>query len=193
MSENWRPVVGFEGRYEVSDLGRVRRLARGRGSVPGRILRERDNKQGDGAYAYVDLWAENRPTRKLVHHVVLEAFVGPRPVGMVGCHGPGGHRDNRAANLRWDTQAANIRDIVEAGNHRSRRVTHCPADHELVLPNLVASLAKIGRRACLACLACSRARAALQRHPDWDFQATADDKHAAIIAATKATPTTVTT
>lgn len=45
-----------------------------------------------------------------VHHLVLEAFHGPRPYGLEGCHGPGGSQDNRAEVLRWDTHQENLKD-----------------------------------------------------------------------------------
>jgi hypothetical protein len=54
--------------------------------------------------------------RRFVHQLVLEAFVGPCPEGMVACHDP--DRDpanNRLSNLRWDTQKANIADAVRHG------------------------------------------------------------------------------
>ncbi len=42
----WRPVVGYEGLYEVSDQGQVRRVAPGMGTRPGRVLRARKDKGG---------------------------------------------------------------------------------------------------------------------------------------------------
>lgn len=50
-----------------------------------------------------------------IHHLILAAFVGPRPPGMEACHGPGGKRDNRPENLRWDTPAENVRDKFRHG------------------------------------------------------------------------------
>jgi hypothetical protein len=49
---------------------------------------------------------------RLVHHLVLEAFVGPRPDGQVGCHFDDDPRNNRVENLRWDTSSANALDRV---------------------------------------------------------------------------------
>jgi hypothetical protein len=43
-----------------------------------------------------------------LHVVVLEAFCGPRPDGMVACHGPNGTRDNSIFNLSWGTQQKNL-------------------------------------------------------------------------------------
>lgn len=47
-----------------------------------------------------------------VHHLVLAAFVGPRPVGMEACHQNDEPTDNRLVNLRWDTRKANAEDAV---------------------------------------------------------------------------------
>lgn len=50
-----------------------------------------------------------------VHQLVLEAFVGPRPVGMEACHNDGNPANNRLDNLRWDTHAANTEDSRRQG------------------------------------------------------------------------------
>lgn len=47
-----------------------------------------------------------------VHRLVLEAFVGPCPDGMEGCHNDGDKSNNRPSNLRWDTQSANSFDNI---------------------------------------------------------------------------------
>ncbi len=53
----------------------------------------------------------------LVHHLVLEAFVGQRPEGMEGCHNNGNRADNRLENLRWDTHVGNMKDKILHGTH----------------------------------------------------------------------------
>ena len=49
------------------------------------------------------------------HHVVLTAFVGPRPVGTEVCHRDGNPANNRLGNLRWDTRKANHADAIRHG------------------------------------------------------------------------------
>jgi hypothetical protein len=51
----------------------------------------------------------------MAHHLVLEAFVGPRPDGMQCCHGDGNRQNNSPGNLRWDTPLANSRDKQKHG------------------------------------------------------------------------------
>lgn len=103
MEEAWKPIPGFEGRYEVSDLGRVRSL-NFRGVCGPAVMRTTKNHNG---YHVVSLGSKPKKQFRL-HCLVLEAFVGPRPPGMQGCHGRDDKDDNRLENLRWDTPKRNI-------------------------------------------------------------------------------------
>ena len=59
----------------------------------------------------------NRPYTRNVHSLVLEAFVGPRPTGMQGCHFPDPDTsNNRLDNLRWDSAEANMHDCRKCGS-----------------------------------------------------------------------------
>lgn len=109
--EQWRPVVGHEGRYEVSDLGRVRSLQSARGTPwhDGPMLME--PRKHTGGYLRVGL----RRKDAFVHALVLEAFVGPRPPGMQAAHLDGTRTNNALANLRWATPTENQRHRVEHG------------------------------------------------------------------------------
>ena len=118
--ENWKEIAGTDGWYEVSDLGRVRSWykpgrATGRRSEP-RILRPTPNGNG---YPMVWLCVEKERIPTLMHTLVLEAFVGPRPAGMECCHADGDPANNMLTNLRWDTHSANLRDAVTHGTHRT--------------------------------------------------------------------------
>lgn len=105
MTETFKPVPGFEGRYEVSDEGRVRSL-RFRSNGAPRILKSTMNWNG---YHVLTLGAERRQVR--LHCLVLEAFVGPRPSPEHdGCHGDNNKDNNHLSNLRWDTKEGNIAD-----------------------------------------------------------------------------------
>lgn len=145
----WRAVVGFEGRYEVSSTGDVRSLPGTRGG--GRVLTP--FLSGDGDYYCVDLLGGSRTKRKTsrVHCLVLEAFVGPRPPGMYGCHNDGNSKNNTLLNLRWDTPGSNMLDRVAHGRDPNAVKTTCPRGHELREPNLALATLAGGRRGCLAC------------------------------------------
>lgn len=120
--EKWKPVVDWDGMYEVSDMGRVRSVAR---VVPhatsGTLtIKQREMKQGANGRGYKQVWLcrGGEYTPKLVHRLVLEAFIGPCPDGMECCHGNGERRDNRLSNLRWDTRSANQLDKDQHGTSR---------------------------------------------------------------------------
>lgn len=72
-------------------------------------------------------WVCLSPGRKnhFVHHLVLKAFVGPRPPKMDGCHYPDhSPANNRLGNIRWATRKANMQDSVRDG--RMSRGEHRP-------------------------------------------------------------------
>lgn len=129
QSEEWRPIPGYEGLYEVSDQGRVRSLDRLVITKRGRPYPMRGQylslHQRPPRYARVKLQGKGHN----VHRIVLLAFVGPLPEGHHSCHNNGNITDNRLANLRYDTVSSNIRDSVRHGTQRETRKTHCPKGH----------------------------------------------------------------
>lgn len=111
--EHWREIRGYEGRYQVSDFGRVRSMerfvqcnARPR-RVRERVLKQCINKRG---YRFVTLSAYSRRDPRLVHQLVLEAFTGDRPDGMESRHLDGNPANNAVSNLCWGTHTENIDD-----------------------------------------------------------------------------------
>jgi hypothetical protein len=106
---NWKAVVGYESYYEVSDKGQVMSLRAGRLLSPG--------TSGEG-YVAVDLSVNGKRSRVRVHKIVLEAFVGPCPVGMECCHADDDRANNELSNLRWDTKKNNMKDRDAAGHTR---------------------------------------------------------------------------
>ena len=159
--EEWLPVVGWEGMYEVSSAGRVTSLPRlspdrwgGLRMYPAepRLL-----KVQSGRYPQVLLCDGKRRSRKLVHQLVLEAFVGPAPEGMECCHLNDDGFDNRLSNLRWDTRTANHIDCVVNGRNSRSNQTHCKHGHEFTAENTFVSAGK-GRRPRRKCRQCDRNR-----------------------------------
>lgn len=55
----------------------------------------------------------------LLHHLVLEAFIGPWLAGTEGCHRDGKNQNNSLQNLRWDTASGNMDDTIRHGRHKS--------------------------------------------------------------------------
>lgn len=104
--EVWLPVVGYEGLYEVSNLGRVRR----QGAYA--CLRPIDGGRGYLMVSLSNVTAKNYP----VHRLVLTAFCGPEPFpGAQAAHNDGDRANARLTNLRWATPAENQADRVRHG------------------------------------------------------------------------------
>lgn len=172
--ERWLPVPGYEGYYEVSSEGRVRSLDRFvdhasrwggtyRGFCRGKVLSTSptDQRRGD-FHQKIGLCRDGKRSGQLVHRLVMLAFVGPCPDGMEVCHNNGDPTDNRLSNLRYDTRAENMLDIVRSGEHHHARKTHCPQGHAYIPENLVPAGLKHGYRACLSC---NRARRKISKNP----------------------------
>lgn len=155
-AEEWRPIVGYEGYYEVSDHGRVRsvdRLVKGPHGdavwrLQGRPMKQRPwSKKG---YMCVKLTRENKDKRHAVHRLVLAAFVGPCPEGYEACHNNHVKHDNRLSNLRWDTKSANMQDNLRAGVHNQLRKAECPQGHAYDAANTYRRKSD-GARCCRLC------------------------------------------
>ena len=159
-AEEWRPVLGWEGFYEVSDQGNVRGVSRI--SASGNRLKEKELSpyKTTGGYWSVRLCRDSQSKQLGVHALVLEAFVGPRPEGMEGCHNDGDTDNNTVGNLRWDTPSSNSLDRVKHGTHNLARKTECKRGHRLSGVNLYQD--KTGRRHCRAC---AYAREKVGRNP----------------------------
>ncbi|MFF8482316.1 NUMOD4 motif-containing HNH endonuclease [Streptomyces antibioticus] len=117
--EEWRPVVGAEGRYEVSSLGRIRSLCR---RSP-RLLKLYPNTNG---YPVVSVYgAGERKRLRSVHQLVAEAFIGPHPPNTDVRHLNGIKADCRAVNLAYGTRSQNMLDAVQHGACVNANKTHC--------------------------------------------------------------------
>jgi hypothetical protein len=110
--EEWRPVVGYEGLYEVSNLGQVRSVDRvivgSRGCqkpLKGKLLKQYAHPKK----IYIKVWLSKEGQKRNwdVHRLVAFAFLGSPPEGHIVCHGPKGRRCNEVANLYWGTYKQN--------------------------------------------------------------------------------------
>lgn len=103
MEEIWKPVVGYEGYYEVSNLGNVRSLNYNK---TGKTATLRQGKLTNGRLQVV-LCFNGKQTHKLVHRLVAEAFI-PNPENKPNIdHIDTDASNNRVENLRWCTQSEN--------------------------------------------------------------------------------------
>jgi hypothetical protein len=117
---DWDPWPGNLN-YLISPLGNVWSLPRE--GTRGGLLKQRRDKDG-----YRIVMINRVPVR--VHVLVLEAYDGPRPAGLVARHINGDKDDLEwPRNLEWNTQAVNVQDEVGHGTHKESRKQRCPAGH----------------------------------------------------------------
>lgn len=130
--DRWLPIDGYQGFYEVSDLGRVRSVQR-LTEIPGHARKRtpdghlqsytrfhpekiiRPNVNNGYGHMSIRLHRDGKYRSVGLHRLVLEAFVGPCPLGMQGCHNDGDPANNALENLRWDTPKANQADSHRQG------------------------------------------------------------------------------
>lgn len=106
--EVWEDVVGFEGIYQVSSMGRIRSLNRltadGR-KVKGRIKKLKRNNRG---YVTVSLWKDNKESTRLVHRLVAESFILNESCLEQVNHIDEDKNNNAVSNLEWCSNGYNF-------------------------------------------------------------------------------------
>lgn len=107
MIEKWLPVKDYEGIYEVSNLGRIRRVE---------TQHMQRARKGSTGYLGAQFKYKGRHKQKLIHQVVMDAFVGPRPEGMVVNHKDRDKTNNTLSNLEYLTYSDNNRHSVRRGD-----------------------------------------------------------------------------
>lgn len=130
--EEWRPVDGFEGIYEVSSTGKVMSLARTivkHSKNGGCYTQTREGKQlkahDDGrGYMHIRLYKNNRTYNTKVHRLVADAFI-PNPMSLLEVnHRNGNKHDNRVENLEWVSSSSNsIHAVYELCNTKPKPKT----------------------------------------------------------------------
>lgn len=115
MSERWRLVKDYEGVYEVSDLGRVRRVAPSNGTQAGYVLQPTVQPSGYLAVGLSCRSLGRKYETRRVHCLVAEAFLGKRPRGAEVNHKNGRKGDNRACNLEYVSRKTNAEHAGKTG------------------------------------------------------------------------------
>lgn len=109
--EEWRDVVGYEGVYEVSSFGNVRRVDLGHHSTKEGLKSQRTDPNG---YKQVDLWNGSGRTHR-VHRLVAKAFIpNPKKKRTVN-HKDGDKTNNHVDNLEWATYSENNQHMHDTG------------------------------------------------------------------------------
>ena len=136
MEEVWKPVVGYEGYYEVSNLGNVRSLDRANITKKGHIERRKGrvmSKINSHGYLRASLKKDNIPKFILIHRLVAEAFI-PNPENKPQVN----HKDlnkanNRVDNLEWNTALENNKHAqLNRANYFGERHCKSKVNNEIV-------------------------------------------------------------
>ena len=102
-NEQWKDIAGYEGVYQVSDLGRVRSLKYGKV----RVLKSNENSAG---YLTIHLYRSKKKKTVKVHRLVAQAFIkNDTETKTLINHKNEVKTDNRAVNLEWCTASYNLR------------------------------------------------------------------------------------
>lgn len=153
MIYTWKDIPGFEGFYQVSNIGKIKSLARvvmrkngSKCTVKERILKTRLNNRG---YEIVTLCIDCNFTHHTVHKLVALAFYGERPTGHEIAHFDGVRNNNKVENIRYATKKDNAGDRDRHGNtKRGEENNNAKLTHEIVLAirNEVGSQASIASK-----------------------------------------------
>lgn len=104
--EEFKPIEGYEGIYEISSLGNVRIIKTGK---------FKKNQTNNTGYSMVVLWHGKQAKGFLIHRLVAKAFI-PNPDNLSDVnHKNGIKTDNRADNLEWLTRSQNHKHAYDIG------------------------------------------------------------------------------
>lgn len=121
--EEWKPIEGYEGYYEISSYGRVKSF-HPRNLPAGKLRHLHWNKRRDYYYVECQIRRSNRKNFR-VNRLVAKAFVpGYRP-GLDVNHKDGNKRNNHAENLEWLTRSENQKHAFAHGLNTPRRGELC--------------------------------------------------------------------
>lgn len=144
-NEVWKPIIGYEGLYEISNIGRVKSLNKVR--VNGvwyneKIIRPKPNKD---IYHRVELSKNGKRRIIGVHQLIGWSFI-PNPENKPNINHKNGIRnDNRVENLEWCTQKENIQHAWRTGLSKSRKGgCHQSSKAILIIDFLKNSVTSIG-------------------------------------------------
>jgi len=134
MSEQWLPVVGYEGWYDVSNWGRVMRKKEYRTTFAGKILKPSLDSWG---YPSVSLYRNGKKHPAKVHRLVMAAFIGPCPECKQVNHIDGDKTNNHFDNLEYVTGSGNMSHAYAMGLKSNRGENHsCNKLKEADIPKI---------------------------------------------------------
>lgn len=147
--EEWRPIVGYEGLYEVSNLGRVRSLKRY--STKGKVISLYESRHN--GYVYVTLSKHSVHRTKRVHKLVLQAFcpIHDKEKNQID-HIDGDKKNNVLTNLEWVTGSENMKRAFANGQEKVDGRKVIDLDTLEVFESATAAAKSAGSDKCVAIL-----------------------------------------
>lgn len=119
MKEIWKPIKGYEGLYEVSNLGNVKGLAKtvrckdnALRTVRERVLKPQMNERG---YLFVSLYKNKKCIHAKIHRLVAQAFIPNEEEKKCVNHIDGDKTNNVVTNLEWCTHSENMKHAFKNG------------------------------------------------------------------------------
>lgn len=193
--EEWRDIKGYEGSYQISNLGNFRSKTRKIFTAMGveRTLKSRILAQGTtpSGYAKVNLHKDGESETRYTHRVVIESFVGECPEGMEVDHIDNDKSNNTLVNLRYMSHAENmerqdefgtsVRSKAERGEHYKQKSLACRRGHLFEGSNL--KIKRKNGKSYRACRSCLYAHSVVHQNAAMKsrFEELADKKYAQIM------------
>ena len=163
MNEVWKDIPGYEGLYQVSNLGRVKSLERVTARERLLIAKERILQPAERkGYLLVAIGARGERKTYSVHRLVAQAFIPNTENKRTVNHKDGNKHNNAVSNLEWNTDAENMRHAISTGlmKHQKNNKTSTPVaqyDKEMNLIAVYPSMQEAARagfsepKVCLCC------------------------------------------
>ena len=118
-NEIWKDCVGYEGKYQVSNLGNVRSISNNKGTYQERLLSQRQTTTSN--YLYVNFTVKDVTTHHSVHRLVAKAFIGNPSNKATVNHIDGNKLNNNVCNLEWNTYSENLKHAFATGLNKASR------------------------------------------------------------------------
>lgn len=123
--EDWKPVKGFEGWYEISNMGNIRSVTRLIQHKPDRFTDKGKSQLNDGkpikqslnnkGYYCVLLWRNSKAYKRYIHRLIAEVFIPNDGNKKEVNHVDGNHQNNSIENLEWCTKMENMHHAFNTG------------------------------------------------------------------------------
>ena len=189
MNEIWKDIPGYEGLYQVSNLGRVKSLGRyvkKRSKLAFQDERMLCSPKDKYGYLIVTLCREGKPKKKKVHRLVAQAFI-PNPENKETVnHINGDKNNNTAMNLEWNTSTENLKHAYAVGlngrnhfinNKNSKAVAQF--DKNLNFIKIHPSMQEAGRNGFSVNEICKCCKGKIKTHKGYIWKYAKDIKHEA--------------